>query len=252
MQYHQPPLPLAGNTPEERRSRYAHVAPPRKSELFFVLKPPASLSEEIYEAACAHARGRTSRKPHAPHLLHVSLLLMDEFDKPPRELIPRIETAIGAIRARPLTVTLDGCALYGGGRHLALTSTARNADIQAFTRMLHGALSRQNLPRQAFRAPSPHVTIIYGYGRRELPTIEKPYAWLASKFALVYSHNGETRHEQFGCWSFDADAAPYCRPPSQLSLLAEPVTGGDQSPHFTTKAAIRHDGQRETEVILGD
>lgn len=246
MQYHQPCLPLTGNVPEKNLSEYPQFVPPRRSELFFVLKPPPSFAEEIYKAACDHAHGRTNRQPHPAHLLHVSLLSMDEFDKPPHDLIPRIEAAIGSIRARPLIVTLDACAICGGGRHLALTSAAKNADIQAFARMLHGALSRHNLPRQAFRAPSPHVTIIYGYGRKEVLNIGKPLTWQASEFALVYSHKGETRHEPFGCWRFDADAPPYSRPPSQLSLLAETATGSDRNPALTTKAAIRHDGPRET------
>ncbi|WP_312406121.1 2'-5' RNA ligase family protein [Rhizobium sp.] len=246
MQYHQPSLPLTGNAPEKNRSGHPHFAPRRRSELFFVLKPPPSLAEEIYKAACEHAHGRTNRQPHPAHLLHVSLLSMDEFDEPPYELIPRIETAIGSIRACPLTVTLDGCAIYGGGRHLALTSAAKNTDIQAFARMLHGALSRHNLPRQAFRAPSPHVTIIYGYGCKEVLNIGKLSTWQAREFALVYSHKGETRHEPFGCWRFNVDAPPYSRPASQLSLLDEPITGGDRNPALTTKAAIRNDGPRET------
>jgi len=244
--YHQPCLPLTGNVPEKNRSGQPHFAPRRSSELFFVLKPLPSLAEEIYKAACEHARGRTNRQPHPAHLLHVSLLLMDEFDKPPYDLIPRIETAIGSIRACPLTVTLDACAIYGGGRHLALTSATRNTDIQAFVRMLHGALSRHNLPRQAFRTPSPHVTIIYGYGRKEVLNIGKPFTWQAREFALVYSHKGETRHEPFGCWRFNADAPPYSRSESQLSLLDEPITGGDRNPALTTKAAMRNDGPRET------
>ena len=142
-------------------------------------------------------------------------------------------------------MTLDGCAIYGGGRHLALTSAAKNADIQAFARMIHGTLSRHNLPRQAFRTPSPHVTIIYGYGRKEVLNIGKPFTWQAREFALVYSHKGETRHEPFGRWRFNADAPPYSRPPSQLSLLAEPTAGSDRNPVLTTKAAIQNDGPPE-------
>lgn len=245
MQYHQPSLSLTGTIPEENLSRRLQFAVRRRSELFFVLKPPPSLAEEIYRAACDHAHGRTKRQPHPARLLHVSLLLMDEFNEPPYDLIPRIEAAIGSIRARPLNVTLDGCAIYGGGRHLALTSAAKNSDIQAFARMLRGALSRHNLPRQAFRATSPHVTIIYGYGRKEVLNIGKPLTWQAREFSLVYSHNGETRHEPFGRWRFNADAPPYSRPPSQLWLLAEPITGGDRNPVLTTKAAIRNDGPRE-------
>ncbi len=225
MQYHQPSLPLTGNAIEEYGFRQPSLPLRRRSELFFVLKPPPLMSGEIYRAACDHAHGRTERQPHPASLLHVSLLLMDEFDRPPYDLIPRIKAAIGSIRARPIRITLDGCALFGGKRHLALTSAARNADIHEFVRMLHGTLTRHNLQRAKLRVPSPHVTIIYGYGCKDLLTVGKPYTWLASEFALVYSHNGDTRHEQFGCWRFDASASPYSKPPIQLDLLSDQVTG---------------------------
>lgn len=172
----------------------------------------------MHETARLHALGRTTRQPHPAQLLHVSLLLMDEFASPPYHLIPRIEAAVGSIRARPLDIVLDGCALYGNGQHLALTGSGKSTDIQAFVRMLHGALTRHNLQRQVSRFSSPHVTIIYGYGRKELLTVGKPYTWLASEFSLVYSHKGEKRHEQFGCWRFDTNAPPYPRQPTQLSL----------------------------------
>ncbi|TNM66386.1 2'-5' RNA ligase [Aliirhizobium smilacinae] len=183
--YGQSSMPLTGNAPKESGLRNPRSALSRRSKLFFVLKPPPSMSEEIYETACKHAHGRTNRQPHPADLLHVSLLLVDEFDKPPYELKPRIEAAVGSISARPLKVRLDGCDLYGGERHLALTGGGNSVDIQAFARMLHRALTKHNLPRQAFRLPSPHVTIIYGYGRRELLIVGKPYVWLASEFALV-------------------------------------------------------------------
>lgn len=182
--------------------------------------------------ACEHAHGRTTRSPHPAELLHVSVLLMDQFDKPPHDLIPRIKAAIGTIKARPVGITLDACAIYGGGRHLALTSTAKNTDIQAFALMLHRELTRHNLPRQVLKAPSPHITIIYGYGRGELLTLRKQYSWVASEFELVYSHNGERRHEPFGRWRFDPEAPPYPKPPTQLCLLTEPIgRTADTPPH---------------------
>lgn len=225
MRNHQQLLPLARGGIEEKPLRLLHSKLPRRSELFFVIKPPLCLSQEIYEAACRHALGRTNRTPHPAGLLHVSMLLMDEFDEPPYHLVPRIETAVRSIRARPFEIVLDGCALYGNGQHLALTSRAKSSSIQAFVQMLHGALTRHNLPRQALRSLSPHVTMIYGYGRREVMALEEPYVWLADEFALIYSHNGEGRHEEFGRWHFDAGAPPYPRPPSQLSLPTDPRSG---------------------------
>lgn len=218
MRYYQPMLPLIGTTPEGNPVPIPSSALPWRSKLFFLIKPPPCLSDEIYGLASSHVHGRTNRQPHPAALLHVSLLAMGQFDEPPYHLLPRIKAAIGSIRARPIRITLDESALYGGARHLALTSSGRNSDIQAFVRMLHGALTRHNLPRQTLTSISPHVTIIYGYGRRELVTRREPYEWLADEFALVYSHNGERRHEEFYRWRFDAEAAPYAKPPRQLYL----------------------------------
>jgi RNA 2',3'-cyclic 3'-phosphodiesterase len=227
---HQPLLPLARGGIEEKQFRFPHTKLPRRSELFFVIKPTLCLSQEIHDAACQHALGRTNRSPHLAELLHVSLLLMDEFDEPPYHLIPRIETAVRSIRARPFEIVMDGCALYGNGQHLALTSRAKNSSLQAFVRMLHGALTRHNLPRQASRSLSPHVTIIYGYGRRELMAVREPYVWRADEFALIYSHNGEGRREEFGRWHFDAEAPPYMRLPDQLCLPTEFGHGTGKTP----------------------
>ncbi len=209
-------LPFA----DERRNQAGRGAPRRKSELFFALKPGLSVARAIYEAAEEHGRNRTNRKPHPPELLHLSLLSMGEYEQPPYELVPRIDAAIGSVWAKPIGIKLDGSAIYGNGQHLALTSTDGRDEIRALVRLLYFALDRNNLERTVPGSISPHVTVIYGYGKGEPLAVMKPYVWLAREFVLVYSHRGEGRHEHFGCWRLDPDAPAYRRQPEQLRLFS--------------------------------
>jgi 2'-5' RNA ligase len=225
LRFSQSSLPFSDIGQHQDEIRDTGRTRPRRSKLFFILRPTPSVRDEIYGMALDHGRQHTNCRPHPAELLHISLLLMGEFEKPPYLLIPRIEAAIGSVKARPIKIVLDGSGIYGNGRHLALTSSSKNREIQTFVRMLHAALTRHNLPREALKAVSPHVTIFYGYGRNELVTVGKTYSWLASEFALVFSHNGESSHEEFGRWRFDENAGPYPEPPHQLSLFTGAVAG---------------------------
>ncbi|MFB9949837.1 2'-5' RNA ligase family protein [Rhizobium puerariae] len=189
------------------------------SKLFFALKPPDRMARDICRAAARHALNRTRQPAYPAGLLHMTLLCMDAFHAPPRHLIPDIENAVGGISARPVSLALDGSALLGGKRHLALTSMAKNSALEGFVRILRNVLSRHNLPGRPSGSFTPHVTIIYGCGKIEPLPLEQPYAWTADEFLLIYSHYGETRHEQFGRWRFDPDASPYPASPEQLRLM---------------------------------
>lgn len=224
MEYIQTALPFT-ETPQQKGGLDT-VRPSRKgrSKLFFILRPPQSIREEIYTLALDYASSQNGIQVHPADLLHITLLSIAAFDRVPYELISRIDHAIGTIQARPIMIRLDCGAIFGNRRHLVLTSSAQNIDLCAFVGLLHHALSRHNLPRQVERAISPHVTMIYGYGNSPFPTVSKTYSWLASEFALVFSHNGERRHEELGTWRLDEDAPPYAEQPVQLCLATEPTS----------------------------
>lgn len=210
----QPSLPFdEGWPPPSSRARDP------KSKLMFVLKPSAPVGLAMHDDAVLHAANQNSRKDAYPaHLLHMTLLCMEGFDEPPQTLIDRTCMAAADIQARPLPVTLDSSGLFGGKRHLALYRGQGNHLVTQFSQVLRRALSRRNLPNFAVTGATPHVTLIYGCGRIETLPITRNYAWIAGEFMLVYSHYGETRHEEFGRWSFDPDAPPYPSPPEQLRL----------------------------------
>lgn len=211
----QPSLPFdEGWSPPQSRVTVSH-----KSKLMFVLKPSVPLSLAMHGDAALHAANQNSRKEAYPaHLLHMTLLCMEGFDEPPRKLIEKTRMVAAGIRARPLPITLDSSGMFGGKRHLALYPAQGNFPVVQFSRVLGRALRGSNLPSFKIVDATPHVTLIYGCGRIETLPITRNYAWIAGEFMLVYSHHGETRHEEFGRWSLDPDAAAYPTPPEQLRL----------------------------------
>jgi RNA 2',3'-cyclic 3'-phosphodiesterase len=201
----------APSRPERGRSR--------KSNLMIVVKPPSTVSLAIHGDAQLHAGSQNSRKGAYPaHLLHMTLLCMEGFDAPPKALIDKARAVISDVQARPLAITLDSSGLFGGKQHLALFRNRGNPFVNQFSHILRRTLERHNLPSFRLVGATPHVTVIYGCGRIEALPITRNYAWIAGEFMLVYSHHGETRHEEFGRWSFDPGAPPYPSPPEQLRL----------------------------------
>ncbi|MBM7328432.1 2'-5' RNA ligase family protein, partial [Agrobacterium sp. S2] len=77
---------------------------------------------------------------------------------------------------------------------------------------------RANLPFVAASSFTPHLTVVYGCGKIDIMPVEKPYSWLAGSFELIFSHNGETRHESLGRFPLSAKADRYEQPESQLYL----------------------------------
>lgn len=190
----------------------------RKSKLMIVLKPSAPLGLIMHGDAMIHATNQNTRDAYPADLLHMSLLCMEEFDEPPAALIEATRMVMAGIHARPIPITLDSSGLFGGRRHLALYRAKGNPIVNQFAQMLRHALTRHNLPNVWMADAAPHVTLIYGCGRIEPMPIERNYAWIAGEFMLVYSHYGETRHEEFGRWSFDPNAPAYPMRPEQLRM----------------------------------
>jgi 2'-5' RNA ligase len=188
------------------------------SKLLLVLKPPPALAERIYADASHHAEGRTLREAYPAELLHITLMCIGCFDTIPQGLISRLKAALGEVRARPVPITLDGSSLFGNRNSLVLRSSREMPEIDALVKMLQRALWRANLPYIPASSFTPHITMIYGCGKIEPMPAGKPYSWLAGNFELVFSHNGETRHDSLGRFALSAKADRYEPPESQLPL----------------------------------
>lgn len=208
-------LPLLG-TEDWARNRSSRSR--SKRQLIFVFKPPLALATRMHEDASFYIDGQSSHPPHPVEMLHISLLLVGEFEEVPDAIIAGALAAADEIRARPIPITLDSIGLFGGAKHLALYPGKNNGQAGQFADMLAGALKRRNLPYSCKRDSTPHVTLVYGCGRIEPKPITRNYAWIAGEFMLICSHIGETRHEEIGRWSLDPAAPPYPERPQQLKF----------------------------------
>ncbi|AYM63836.1 2'-5' RNA ligase family protein [Agrobacterium fabrum] len=212
------------------------INPRFSSKVLIVVKPPAALAERIFTDASSHAAGRTKREAYPAELLHITLLCVGCFDTVPRGLVNRLKEALGEIRARPVPITFDGSSLFGNRNCLVLNSRREMLELRALAKMVQRALWRANLPYIAASSFMPHLTMIYGCGKIETMPVEKPYSWLAGSFEVIFSHNGETRHESLGRFALSAKADRYEQPESQL-YLPQKIIGPSKRP--TRKIAAR-------------
>ncbi|UXS33122.1 2'-5' RNA ligase [Agrobacterium tumefaciens] len=199
------------------------------NKVLLLLKPPAALAERIFADASCHAAGRTKREAYPAELLHITLLCIGCFETVPHGLVNRLKAALEEIKARPVPITFDRTSLFGNRNSLVLSSSREMPELKALVKMLQRALWRANLPYIAAPSFTPHLTMIYGCGKIEPMPAGKPYSWLAGSFELVFSHNGETRHEPLGRFALSAKADRYERPESQL-YLPEKVIGPSKRP----------------------
>jgi 2'-5' RNA ligase len=208
-------LPLLGSD-DWQSGRTSSPVP--KSKLMFVLKPPKDVTFRMHAEATRHVQAESECPAYPADLLHMSLLCVSAFDAPPKSMIAKARAAAASIEARPIPITLDNSGFFGGRRHLALYRNAGNLMVVQFAEMLRTVLRRHNLPCFEAAKSTPHVTLSYDSVNTEPMPIERNYAWIAGEFMLIYSHHGETRHEEFGRWSLDPKAAPYPRPAEQFRM----------------------------------
>ncbi|KAA3510945.1 2'-5' RNA ligase [Agrobacterium rosae] len=179
------------------------------SKLLLMTKPPSALSETIFNDAQIHALGRTTRSAYPAELLHVSLLCIGAFQTRPDRLIARLKTVLQDFSAHPIPMTMDTAAHFGNRKSLALKSASVIPEMTCLTQMLQTRLRSRNLPHICQSTFTPHMTIIYGCGEIEPMRVSHAYCWTVSDFELVFSHYGETLHEQCGRWRLQADRNHY-------------------------------------------
>ncbi|MDS7595938.1 2'-5' RNA ligase [Agrobacterium tumefaciens] len=189
-----------------------------QSKALFLLKPPQPVGEQIFADTCRHAGGRTHREAYPADLLHITLFCVGCFRTLPEGLLGRIQKAMDEIRARPIPVALDRSAIFGDRASLVLKSSYDTVEIEGLSRILQRHLRKKNLPFVQIGPSVPHITTIYGCGNIDTMPITQPYCWTADNFELVFSHYGQTRHEELGRWSLSTQADDYERPARQLAF----------------------------------
>lgn len=149
-------------------------------------------------------RLRLTATPIQPERLHVSLLSVGDFSGScPAAVIDAAMRAAGTVSMAPFRVEFDRFASFSGGlgkRALVLTG---GEDGVAGLVTLRKALSQgmmkagSRLPRQS--GGSPHMTLMYDDRVCDFPI--EPIGWTVSRFVLVDSLVGQSRHVHLGQWS---------------------------------------------------
>ena len=175
--------------------------------VFFAALPDAQMkvcTERTAFDACR--RLRISATQIAPERLHVSLLSVGGFSGScPPTIIDAALWAAGTVSMAPFKVTFDRVATFGGGQaKRALVLTGNGDGVAGFMRLqeaLKHALMKAGLrlPRQS--GDRPHLTMLYDEKRTDDFAIE-PIDWTVTRFALVDSLFGQSRHVHLGQWEF--------------------------------------------------
>lgn len=173
--------------------------------VFFAAIPDARMSASTGEMARdVRRRLGLTATPIPPGRLHVSLLSVGGFSGScPPAVIDAAMRAAGAVSMAPFRAEFDRVASFSashGQRTLVLTGDGDG--VAGFLR-LQEAL-RQALMRAGLRLPrqpsfSPHMTTAYIENRTFDFPIE-PIGWTVSRFVLVDSLVGQSRHEHLGQW----------------------------------------------------
>lgn len=173
--------------------------------VFLAAAPDATMIAGAREAALDTRRhlGLTAALVRPEHL-HVSLLAIGGFSGscPPAVIDAAIKAA-GAVSMAPFRAEFDRVASFSASHgQRALVLTGDGDGVAGFLR-LQEAL-RQALMRAGLRLPrqpssSPHMTTAYIENRTFDFCIE-PIGWTVSRFVLVDSLVGQSRHMHLGQW----------------------------------------------------
>ncbi len=149
-------------------------------------------------------RLRLTATPIPPERLHVSLLSVGGFSGScPPAVIDAAMRAAGTVSMAPFRAQFDRVASFSGSHgQRALVLTGDGDGIAGFIRLqeaLKHALMKAGLrlPRQS--GFSPHLTLMYDENRTCDFPIE-PIGWTVSRFVLVDSLVGQSRHVHLGQW----------------------------------------------------
>lgn len=196
-------MPIGGREPVGRQFDF-FGGNETQHNVFFAAVPDAAMSAGAGEVARdARQRLGLSGAPVSPERHHVSLLSVGGFSGScPPAVIDAALRAAGTVSMAPFRVEFNRVASFSGGlRKRALVLTGGEDGVAGFV-TLRKALS-QALMRAGLRLPrqsggSPHMTLMYNDRTCNL-SIE-PIGWTVSRFALVDSLLGQSRHVHLGQW----------------------------------------------------
>ena len=174
--------------------------------VFFAALPDAAMCAST--EGVAHdvlRRLRLSATPIPPERLHVTLLSVGGFDGScPPAVIDAAMRAAGTVSMAPFKVEFDRVASFSGSHgQRAVVLTGDGDGVAGFMRIrdsLEHALMKAGLRLPQQSSSSPHLTMMYDETRTCDFAIE-PVGWTVSRFVLIDSLVGQSRHVHLGQWS---------------------------------------------------
>ncbi len=172
--------------------------------LFFAIFPDAAAIRQIYELAVHECHVHALAGYFiAMERLHLSLAPLRTF---PGEVAPPLFIDAGIyignrIQMRPFMVSLDSTANFNGrGGRWPYVLTAGEGRGGAITLSTLLAMELRKVGVKFSPASvNPHVTMLYDRKRPPARGVEA-ISWLATDFALVHSHVGESRYDIVKHW----------------------------------------------------
>lgn len=177
---------------------------PTLHNVFFAALPDAAMAGGAKRISSEVRRrlGLTAM-PIPAERLHVSLVPVGGFSgSRPSAVIDAARMAANAVSMAPFRVEFDRVTSFSGGhgkRALVLTGSGDGvAGLVTLQKALSQAMTKAGLsvrPRPSF---SPHLTMMYA--ARDCDFVIEPIGWTVSRFVLIDSLVGQSRHVHLGQW----------------------------------------------------
>ena len=171
---------------------------------FFALRPDADTRESVLRVRDAQCARFGLRSPVARDCLHLTLC---DGGKPARlrEPYERAMLKAGAGQnVRTFDLVLNRLLRFhgrGGEPSLVLgVDETSAAPLRALRHDLAISQLFNGLVVLGAKSFSPHVTLAYGASLPALDEAIEPIIWRVNEFALIASHQGQSRHEELARW----------------------------------------------------
>lgn len=170
--------------------------------LFFALRPPPALADQIAQSApWFGAKGRCVWPEH----LHITLDILHDYPSFPTALADAMVAIGEKVRSAPAAIVLDEA--NGRGGTVVLRPGRRNAALAALYQEINDARTDMSVAQRRGYRFSPHMTLSRG-ATRDFRMAIRPISWRAEEFVLIHSLVGRTEHRVLGRWRLHEGAGP--------------------------------------------
>lgn len=182
---------------------------PDKS-LFFALFPDSNTIRRVAKlAGQLRSANRLSGKVRRAESFHVTLSHIDDFVDVPGSIVEQARAAANRVWAPAFDLGFDRAASFLRGGHdkpFVLRCSSANTALLGFQQQLIDAMNGAGLKVARQKHFVPHLTLLYdekSIGELEIASV----GWRVKDFALVLSHQGESRYEILGSWQLPEPVA---------------------------------------------